>query len=162
MIVVCDTQVLIGLAKGGVFDLLFEGFDEVAVPPGVWQEIVVAGQGRPGGPEVERAAAAGWLRVHRVVNSATFLHQHGLTPTDGEVAELARGLQPDFVLVDDRDVRRAVQSFGLAVLGTAATVLSFKQAGLIQSCRPVLDLMQHNGFGIDALINAQILGSAGE
>lgn len=162
MIAVSDTQVLIGLAKGGVFDLLREAMDEVVIPPGVWQEVVVAGKGRPGEAEVQRAAAAGWLRVHAVVPSAQFLQQHGLTRTDGEVAELATILRPDFVLVDDRDVRRAVQSFGLRVIGTAATVLSFKQAGLIQSCRPVMDLMQQKGFGIDPIVYAQIVGIAGE
>lgn len=100
--------------------------------------------------------------VQDVAPTTQFLQQYGLTQTDGEVAILAESLRPDFVLVDDREVRRAVQSMGMKVLGTAALTLTFKQAGLIPSCREVLDLMQKSGFGVDPLIYAQVVGLAGE
>jgi hypothetical protein len=58
---VLDTATIIGLAKGEVFPLLAELYASLSVPPGVSEEFLWKGHGRPGVPELEQALGL-WIR----------------------------------------------------------------------------------------------------
>jgi hypothetical protein len=56
---VIDANMVIGLVKGGVFDLLPSLYAPLYIPTGVKQE-VITGQGRPGEAELAQALQA-WI-----------------------------------------------------------------------------------------------------
>ena len=57
MRVVCDSTVLIGLAKVNKLHILHEIFSEIYIPEVVYTEVVVDGKGKPGSNEI---ASAHW------------------------------------------------------------------------------------------------------
>lgn len=62
MKVVCDSTVLIGLAKIRKIELLHLICREVFIPDAVFNEVVTRGKGRPG---VKEIATAGWVKRER-------------------------------------------------------------------------------------------------
>ncbi len=56
---VSNSSPLILYAAIGRLELLRETYDEIAVPPAVWREVVAAGTGRAGASEV---AQSSWIR----------------------------------------------------------------------------------------------------
>jgi hypothetical protein len=53
---VSDSSTLIHLARLGRLELLREFYDQMLIPPAVWEEVVEQGHGRAGAREVEHAA----------------------------------------------------------------------------------------------------------
>jgi len=53
--VVCDSTVLIGLAKVNKLHILHEIFSEIYIPEVVYTEVVVDGKGKPGSNEIASA-----------------------------------------------------------------------------------------------------------
>ena len=88
--VVSNTSPLVYLAELGDFALLPELFSEVAIPPGVYEEISVGGAGLPVAYAVEGALAS-WLSVKEVASKpqAGLLRQRGLHTGEAEAIELA-------------------------------------------------------------------------
>ncbi len=55
MIVVCDSTVLIGLAKLGKLELLREVFSKVCIPEAVFHEVAEKGANNPGSEVIKKA-----------------------------------------------------------------------------------------------------------
>ena len=162
MLVVLDSNPIIGLSKGGVFELLPRAFQHIHIPKPIWEEVVALGRGRPGQAETQAGRDAGWILVTTTSVPLAFQQRYRLTGNDAHVAKLAADLAADSVLTDDKILRRALQELGLGMAGTAALVGAFKQVGLIPSCRDVLDRMIHHEFGIDPIHYLSALLQSGE
>ena len=68
MRVVCDSTVLIGLAKIGKLDLLKQIYEEVYIPEAVYTEVVTRGKGKPGVREIANAL---WIKKEPVKERRT-------------------------------------------------------------------------------------------
>lgn len=158
---VLDANVAIGLAQGGVFELLQNLYAPLCVPPAVVREVIVQGQGQAGAAELQRALGQ-W--VLEVAPNPQRVQQFSppLPPADGEVLALAVERSVDFILSGDRAIQREAQQQGLTSLSAAQVVVLMKDAGLIPALRPVLDRMRQQGFGISTSDYQQALKAAGE
>ena len=96
---VCDSTVLIGLAKIGRLELLGQLFYEVFVPGKVYDEVVVRGKGKPGAKEV---ADAGWIKRAEVHDFQTvrMLSSH-MGAGEAEVLVLGREFSADWLVIDE-------------------------------------------------------------
>lgn len=104
-------------------------FTEVVVPPMVYEEVTAHGDERPGATALAHAA---WLRVQSPQAVPTIEPLLlGLDPGEFQVLLLARELQPDWVLIDERLGRRVARAIGLPVKGTVGILLAAFHAGLI-------------------------------
>ena len=65
MSIVSNASLLINLSRIEKLDLLHDLYNEIVIPEGVWQEVVVEGTGQPGADII---AAAGWIKTHAVKN----------------------------------------------------------------------------------------------
>ncbi len=75
-------------------------------------------------------AEAGWLRVTRPRAAPTIEPMLlGLDAGEMEVLLLARGQQPAWALIDERQARRVARAMGLPVKGTLGLLLSAVLAG---------------------------------
>jgi predicted nucleic acid-binding protein len=129
MKVVVNATPLIALSLVGQLSLLHEMFDEVIVPTAVYEEVVTRGHGRPGASEL---AQADWLQVMPFQGALTIEPMLlGLDAGELSVLLLARELQPDWVVVDERLARRVAQAMGLPVKGTLGVLLAATWAGLL-------------------------------
>lgn len=145
---VVNATPLISLALLGRLSLLNEMLDEVIVPRSVYQEVVQGGAGKPG---ADALAEADWLKVVAVDVSITIEPLLlGLDAGELEVLLLARQIEPDWVIIDERLARRVAFAMGLPVKGTLGILLAAVLAGLVskQEARDDLHKLVERGIRI--------------
>lgn len=148
MKVVVNATPLIALSVIGRLSLLHEMFDEVIVPAAVYEEVVTHGRGRPGAAEL---AEADWLHVippHGALTIEPMLL--GLDAGEVSVLLLAREVQPDWVVIDERLARRVAQAMELPVKGTLGILLAATWAELLsrEEALEALDRMLTAGLRV--------------
>jgi uncharacterized protein len=162
MIVVSNSTPLIALAAVGSLDLLTNLFVEVYLPIAVYEEIVVAGAGKPGAQAIANAA---WIVRRSVTNQSAIsalMSNNPLDAGESEAIVLAQELSADFVLLDDRIARRAAQCLNLNVIGTVGVLLLAKDKGFVQAVKPLLDALLQAGIYLDNSLYQSALKLAGE
>jgi predicted nucleic acid-binding protein len=101
--VVSNSSPLIALATIGRLALLKSLFEEIAIPKAVYEEIVIQGEGEPGGKEV---AEAEWIHTVSVEDRlAVDLLQESLDMGESEAIVLGQQLGARYVLLDDELAR---------------------------------------------------------
>lgn len=129
MKVVVNATPLIALALIERMGLLEQMFAQVLVPTAVYEEVTVTGTGRPGADEITRAY---WLWVVSPEAVPTIEPMLlGLDEGEPQVLLLAREVQPDWVLIDERQARRVARAMGLPVKGTLGILPAAVLAGLL-------------------------------
>lgn len=101
MIVVADAGPLIALGRIGRLDLLRALYGEVVVPGAVWEEVVVAGEGRAGAAAVRDA---GWIAQAAVDEADELFASLRTTLDSGEAAAIcvASRRGAELLLIDER------------------------------------------------------------
>jgi len=87
----------------------------------VWTEVVEKGKGRPGCKEVKDA---NWILINEVKNILgieALKHEIGIG--ESETIILAKELNADLVLIDDRIAKEIAISMGLNVTGTRLFII---------------------------------------
>ena len=161
---VSDSSVLIHLAGIGRLELLRGFYDVVWIPPAVYQEVVVAGEGRIGSGEVREAVEEGWIRIVEPIGQRLPAHLRELLD-EGEVQALwlASGHDVSEVLLDETEARRAADSLDLPKTGTVGILLRAKNDGLITSLKTELDRLRMDaGFWLADVVYAAVLAAADE
>lgn len=161
--VVSNSTPLVYRAALRDFDLLRALFGEIAIPRGVYEEVVVAGAAFPVALEV--AAAQGkWIHVQDLddASNAEVFRKAGLDPGESEAIALALERPPEALLMDDRDAVQRAVLLGLNVIRTAGVYRLAKQKGLIAAVAPKLDDLRQAGFWLRDDHYLAVLKSVGE
>ena len=154
--VVSDTGPLIALATIDQFGLLHDLFGEILIPPAVRAEILDVNT-------VKAVTAADWVVVRAVQDEiAVQLLRDELDAGESEAIVLARELDADLFLVDDRAARHKANTIELSAIGTLGVLLLTKTEGLVPVLEPLLDDLRHAGFHMSDQLYDQVLDSAGE
>ncbi len=135
MIVVADSSPLIVLAKIGCFDLLQKLYHRLHISGEVYGEIVVAGAGMPGAPEVSKSD---WIEVKPMQNSADLIEaapKHRLGLGELSTVLLGKELHADVALIDDLRARRLAKNNGLEVRGTVGVLELLYRKGYLADLR---------------------------
>ena len=133
---VVNSGPLVALSIIGQLDLLPALYAECWVPQTVFNEVAVAGVGKPGAKSLQ---AADWQARVRVAPVPDPLLVMELDAGEAEVISLARQLSPCMAIIDERRGRRiAQQVYGLPVKGTAGILVEARRLGLISAVRPLL------------------------
>jgi len=162
--VISNTSSLIHLAAIGRLTLLREFYDDITIPPAVWQEVVEEGKGRAGAVEVKDARSAGWLSVVTPTDRALLsLLKRDLDDGEAEAIALAVGMGADLILLDESDARQEAGRLGLAKTGVVGILLRAKLEGKIPSLRHELDRLRRDGhFWIDGELYQRVIAEAQE
>lgn len=160
-IVVADTGPLIALALIDLLSVTSKLFSEVIVPDAVIDEACVHSD-KPGAVLIKAALEQGILVPASVSLTPEFEHLSQVLDR-GEAEALALSLELGAVaLIDERRGRRVATAHGIKVIGTAAVLVRAKQQGFIDAVKPLVELLNHNGYRLsDGLIEA-VLASTGE
>jgi len=158
---VSNTSPLSNLAIIGRLDLLKQRYEVVRIPPTVAAELSrlshVAGKAR-----ITAALAKGWLIVEEPAVTPP-QPEFPLDPGEREAIALARAVQADVLLIDEKRGRAVARRAGLTVAGVLGELLHAKLSGRLPALRPELQrLRSEAGFFIDAEIEEFILSQAGE
>ena len=129
MKVVVNATPLIALAILQYLELLPQLFEEVFVPPIVFQEVAIQGANRPGRANI--ASQTQMIIQAPKANSTIEPLLLGLDAGEFQVILLGLELQADWVLIDEGLGRRVALSLGLPVKGTLGILLVGVRAGLI-------------------------------
>ncbi|MHA1730786.1 MAG: DUF3368 domain-containing protein [Promethearchaeota archaeon] len=133
---VSNASPLILLAKIGALDLMFHLFDEVFVPPTVYEEAVEAGlrAGRPDALPIKELVDSGRIRVVSDFHQSPKLREFDtgrLHPGEFEAIDLALSLPGIVILLDDEEARNVARFCHLNVKGTLGILVACKEAGKI-------------------------------
>jgi predicted nucleic acid-binding protein len=160
--VVADAGPLVGLARIGLLGILRDLYQEILIPPGVFDELRVS-ESRPGSKALLEAVRAEWLlRVEP--EAAEDLQSLRLLVDPGEAEAIMLALQRGsrFLLIDDKQGRALARSRGLRIVGTGGVLLSAKERELIEQISPVLDQLTAGGYRLSAELKKEIMKLAGE
>jgi len=143
---VINTGPLVALALLDKLDLLPAMFAECWVPQAVFNEVAVAGIGKPGAKSLQSADWRARVRVSPIPDPLLVME---LDAGEAEVISLALQLSPCVAIIDERRGRRIAQHiYGLSVKGTAGILVNAQRAGLISSVRPLLLALRASGYFI--------------
>ena len=135
-------------------------FAECWVPQTVFDEVTVAGFGKPGATSLQNAD---WLERVRIIPTPDPLLVMELDAGEAEVITLARLLSPSIAIIDERRGRRiAQQVYGLPVKGTAGILVEAKRRGLIAEVRTSLLALRSAGYFLAGSVVDAACEAAGE
>lgn len=161
MIVVSNTTPLIGLAVIQRFDLLRHFFGEITIPQAVYDEAVVSGH-EVGGAKQE-ILTANWIKVVPVKDQlAVEILLDELDLGEAETIVLAREINANWVLMDERKGRRKLAQLNQQKIGTLGILLKARQSGLLSTLKPELEKLYQNGFSVNQQIIDELLRQVGE
>jgi predicted nucleic acid-binding protein len=164
MPVVANSSPLIYLAALSDFHLLKDLFGEIAIPPAVYQEVVVQGAGFPVKGEVE-AALGDWIVVTAVRNRRRIeeaCEAGCLDIGEAEAIVLAQECQAETLLLDDQRAVCYARDLGLNVTRTPVVYSEAKLRGWVPSVREKLDVLRKKGFRLSERHYHLILEEIGE
>jgi predicted nucleic acid-binding protein len=161
MIGVLDANAVIGLAKGRCFEVLRNLFDLILIPPGVVEEVIKEGKGRPGSTELSGALGR-WIEIRDPSASILARFARIADSTDRALVALACEVRADWLITDDESLRRMAEDEKVPILFVAEVLLTGKRAGYQRELRPILDSMRRRGYGIRETLYQEILRLAGE
>lgn len=161
MIVVSNTSPVINLSAIGQLELLEKLFQQIIIPPAVYQEIAVDGTGQPGAIEV---CTLPWVKCNKVNNSTLVKALQGeLDRGEAEAIALAIENKADLLLLDERIGREVALRFGLQFIGVLGILILAKEKGYLPLIKPVVDeLIVKAGFWINYALYDYVLNTAGE
>lgn len=144
---------LVALSLLDQLDLLPALFTECWVPQTVFNEVAVAGIGKPGAKSLQTADWQNRVRASPIPDPLLVME---LDTGEAEVISLARQLSPCIAIIDERRGRRIAQHvYGLPVKGTAGILVAAHRRGLITGVRSrLLELRAAGYFIADSVITA--------
>jgi predicted nucleic acid-binding protein len=161
MKVVSNTTPLIGLASIGRFNLLHEFFGEIFIAQAVFDEAVTQGHEK-GGAKYDISSAK-WIQVLEVKDRlAIEILLEEMDLGESETIVLAREINADWVLMDEKRGRRMLDQLKIPKIGTVGILLKAKQSGFLKSLRPELEKLQSLGFTLNQIVVDKVLRDAGE
>jgi predicted nucleic acid-binding protein len=160
VIVVSDTSPIINLAAVSQLVLLRGLFGRVIVPQAVFDEIAVAGAGRPGAIEAQTHP---WISTSTAPHALVAALALDLDAGEAEAVALALAQSADLLVIDERRGRVIATRLGLRVIGTLGVLIDAKQRGQLTAVKPVMDdLITHAGFWISQALYDRVLSAASE
>ena len=163
MPVVSNTSPIMNLAIIGELSLLQNQFGEIVIPGAVLEELKVE-EDLPGSQNVRDALKVGWIRIE-TVNLYPLVRalQRDLDKGEAEAIALAIQLNADWVLIDEREGRKAAKSMELKVVGVLGVLLKAKHEGRLRSLRQAIDrLREKAGFYVRTDLCSEIIREGGE
>jgi predicted nucleic acid-binding protein len=160
--VVADSGPLISLASISHLNILHSLFDTIQIPAGVYHEVAIAGRGRSGAVDV---AQAKWIEQQIVTNNRgveQLMKNEALDRGESEAIILAKEINANLLIVDDRTARRCASRQKIPIIGAAGILLLAKEERVISSVKESLDELLRTGFYLSNLNYRKIVKAAGE
>ncbi len=157
MIIVSNTTPIISLASIGKLGILKALFSKIIIAKAVYQEIKA--KESYGYHEIDQE----YIQVKAIqgkIDTNLLLSQLDLG--EAETIILAKEINADFVIIDEKLGYKMAKNSGLNATRTLSVLLNAKQNGIITEIKPLLDKMISNGRWYSKKVYEQILMRAGE
>lgn len=159
-IVVSDTSPIFYLSEINQVDLLPQLYSHIFIPKAVYDELVVRAKGLKVTSQVRNAA---WLE-QRVVQNQSLVDalKQELDTGESEAIALAKEINANLLLVDERKGRVIATREGLEIIGVLGVLIQAKQRGLISHVKPLLDDLNRTSFRASQQLYEHVLKQANE
>ena len=157
MLIVADSSALIALATCQCLELLDKLFEEIIVPQGVFDEVIVEGKAVAEKLRQYLQKKIGQINLTTAVINAGTL---GRGELEGMV--LYKQLQADYLIVDDKRARKIAKLNQIKITGSLGILLLAKQKGLISAVKPFLDQLRTSDIFINENLIVRTLRLANE
>ncbi|NMA48837.1 MAG: DUF3368 domain-containing protein [Tissierellia bacterium] len=156
--VVCNASPIIGLAKIGQLNLLYEMF-EVYIPNEVYNEILSGEEDNgTGKQELIKAVENDRIRIYEVKDKDLVDKLYGhLHKGEIETVIAAREMDIDYVIIDERSARSFAKSFFLKPIGILGILQRAKELEKIDALKPLLDELIASNFRISKKLYSKLL-----
>ena len=153
MIIVSNTTPLIAFSSLQQFDLLRQLFGKVYIAEAVYSEATVAKKEKDNlGYEIAQADWIYPVKVKDRLAVAVLLDELDLG--EAETIVLAKELNADWVLMDEKKGRRKLTQLELQKIGTLGLLLKTKEIGLLSEIKSAINKLNTVGFNLsDSVIN---------
>jgi len=158
MLIVSDTSPITNLIQIGQLDLLEQLFKQIIIPEKVFEELCVYEE------QKEEIEGRDWLLIKTVENKDAVkeLEEH-LDAGEAEAVILAKELNADLLIIDERKGRKTAEKYGLRIIGLLGVLVSGKKKGYIKELKPILDkLIEEIGFRVSNKLYKRILKEVNE
>lgn len=154
--IVSNSSPLINASAIRKLDLLKKIYEEILIPPAVWDEIVIKGKGQPGAEAVKKA---NWIKKEAVQNvSLVETLELTLDRGEAEAIALAKEKNAELLLIDEQLARKVANHLGLNYIGLIGILREAKSKGLIKGIKNYIDLLRTvAGFWISEDVYKEIL-----
>lgn len=157
--VVVNASPLIALFKSNQAELLPQLFQEIIIPKGVWDEIVIPGQLDAAAqmlPETE------WINCQNMERVDEKIEAWDLGIGESQVLTYALTHFEHTAMVDDMAARKCAKTFNISTLGTGAMIVIAKRKELISSVTPRLKALKDSGLWLSEEVINLLKAQAGE
>lgn len=159
MIVISDASAIIALSAIDKLHILRDLFQEIVIPPAVYQEIIKGGPQRPGTEEVQ---SSDWITVQSVKYDSSVADLN-LGKGEKEAIALFLALKADLLLVDEIKARKEASRLNITFIGILGVLVAAKRQNLIKRVQPLVDnLRDVAGFRISDSLYEYVLNEVGE
>ena len=157
---ICNTGPLVAFSIIDRIDILRHLFELVAVPEAVHKEIL---EGGPINAGLSNYRKVKWIKVMTLSNPVDPLLRTSLDAGEAAVIVLARELNANLVLIDERKARKIARTiYGLHVIGSARVLVEAKRRGMLDNVGSALQAMRDGGYRLGDSIVDLALKQAGE
>jgi predicted nucleic acid-binding protein len=139
MIVISDTTPILSLIKIDRLKILEELYKKIIIPKAVYDELIINIDYQD---EIDIIKRCTFIQIENVEeNLSVVLLQRELKLDRGEseAIVLAKNINADLIIIDERKARRIAKDVGLKVTGTLGILVEAKQQGLIKELKSLLD-----------------------
>lgn len=161
MLIVSDTSPISNLLLIDRLSLLKAVYQSIVVPPKVHSEVLALAQF---GEDISAYLTADWIEIKAPTDHSLVRHLlQKLEEGEAEAIALAKELQADYLLIDERKGWKIADDMGIASIGLIGVLLKAKNEGYLQAVMPVVDELRTRAeFWIKDSFYAQIRVLASE
>ncbi len=154
--IVADASPLIHLSRIGRLELLGKIYGTILIPNGVYDEVVVEAEGRPGASEVETGIDKGWVKTARVSVPKVF-RSEGASGADGEVIALAEKRHAP-LLTNDRAVAAIAKTHGVRVIWLTRALIDADEKEIVMpdEAKEILRELVRAGLRVRSEVLAEV------
>ena len=156
--IVSDTSPITNLIQVDQLELLRRVFGEIIIPQKVFEELS-AYEGHKKLIELQS-----WILVKSVNDEAEVkILEEVLDPGEAEAIVLAKELDAEFLIIDEKRGRRIAKTHGLRITGLLGVLIRGKKQGYLNELKPILDkLIDELQFRVDRNLYEWTLSEVGE
>ena len=144
--IVADSGPIIAFSRIGRMDILRRLFGEVIIPNAVYEELAVAGKGKPGAAEVRSSL---WIQSREIrYPEGMSEFPAGLHKGEREAIALAHEIGIP-LLIDEKRGRQTAAGMGVFVIGSLAIVAEAHREGIIKDTTSLVQAILDSGYWIN-------------
>lgn len=157
MIVVSNTSPIMNLATVGQLNLLNWIYGKIIIPESVLHELSIIDLEQP-------IQSLSWIEKQSVIDKSLIdALSLDLDLGEAEAIALAREMEADLLLIDERRGRKVASRLGLKFIGLLGVLLEAKHKGFVMRVKPILDeLIAKAGFWVSGQLYNRVLYEIGE